>query len=76
MQPSQGGDGESEFDEPEAMEEDELISDQEEVKVCVPLSPCSVRVLSYGVTLPGDRRSEQEKGYRGEAAEEAEEKSG
>ncbi|KAF8185663.1 P-loop containing nucleoside triphosphate hydrolase protein [Pholiota molesta] len=31
-QPSQGGDGESEFDEPEAMEEDELMSEQEETK--------------------------------------------
>ncbi|KAF8177441.1 SNF2 family N-terminal domain-containing protein [Pholiota molesta] len=32
-QPSQGGDGESEFDEPEAMEEDELMSEQEEKTV-------------------------------------------
>ena len=32
-QPSQGADGESEYDEPERMEEDELISDQEDEKV-------------------------------------------
>jgi SWI/SNF-related matrix-associated actin-dependent regulator of chromatin subfamily A member 5 len=37
LQPSQGGDGESEFDEPEAMEEDELMSEQEEV--CIPRRP-------------------------------------